>query len=61
MVRLGSWARQWLLTTVIRRQGPQVTLRFDPGYGMASSEDEQKFDETAMIENRSLFRLIEPG
>jgi hypothetical protein len=52
---------QWLLTTVIRRQGPQVTLRFDPGYGIGCVEEDQKVDETAMMENRSLFRLIEPG
>jgi hypothetical protein len=53
--------RQWLLTTVIRRQGPQVTLRFDAGYGMASSDDEQKFDETAMIENRSFVSSYRTG
>jgi hypothetical protein len=38
-----------------------VTLRFDAGYGMASSDDEQKFDETAMIENRSFVSSYRTG
>jgi hypothetical protein len=51
---------QWLLTTVIRRDGGQVVLQYDAGYGIGRGYDEHKADETAMLENSSLFRLIGP-
>lgn len=49
---------QWLLTTVIRRQDGQATLQYDRRYGIAHGYDEQKSDETAMMENSSLFRFV---
>jgi hypothetical protein len=51
---------QWLLTTVIRRDGGQVVLQYDVGYGIARGHDEQRADEAAMLENSNLFRRIEP-
>lgn len=53
---------QWLLATVIRRDAGQAILRFDSRYGIGRGDDEQKADETTMLENRNLFRHVgEPG
>jgi hypothetical protein len=50
---------QWLLTTVIRRSDGHAVLQFDQGYGITRGHDEQKADESSMLENANLFRLIE--
>jgi len=51
---------QWLLTTVVGRSDGHVVLQFDRGYGIVRGHDEQRADETTMLENTSLFRLLEP-
>jgi hypothetical protein len=49
---------QWLLSTVIRREKGQAILQYDARYGVARGHDEQKADETTMLENTSLFRRV---
>ena len=52
--------RQWLLTTVISREGGQATLKYDHRYGIAATYDEQKADEATMLAASNLFRFINP-
>jgi len=49
---------QWLLTTVVRRDSGQVILQYDTRYGIGHGYDEQRADETTMLGNTSLFRLV---
>jgi hypothetical protein len=49
---------QWLLATVVRRKDGQAILQYDNRYGIGGGQDEHKADETTMVENSSLFRLI---
>jgi hypothetical protein len=51
---------QWLLTTVVGRSDGHVVLEFDRGYGIVRGHDQQRADETTMLENTSLFRLLGP-
>lgn len=60
--RWSTWApsrRQWLLSTVIRQEHGEATLKYDSRYGMSSSDDELKADETTMLATPSLFRFVE--
>jgi hypothetical protein len=52
--------QQWLLTTVIRLENGQATLKYDGRYGIAANADEQKSDAAAMLAASSLFRFVEP-
>jgi hypothetical protein len=49
---------QWLLATVVRRKDGQAVLQYDDRYGIGRGHDEHGADETTMLENTSLFRLI---
>ena len=49
---------QWLLATVVRRKAGQAVLQYDSRYGIGRGQDEHKADETTMLENTNLFRLI---
>jgi hypothetical protein len=51
---------QWLLATVIGQHDGKAVLRYDARYGIARGHDEQRADESTMLENASLFRVIEP-
>ena len=51
--------RQWLLTTVIRRDMGEATLKFDPRYGVGHGYDEQRADESTMLSAPNLFRFVE--
>lgn len=51
--------RQWLLTTVIRREMGEATLKFDPRYGVGHGYDEQRADESTMLSAPNLFRFVE--
>ena len=51
--------RQWLLATVVGLEDGQATLRYDPGYGIAGSYNEQKADEASMLAEPNLFRIVE--
>ena len=51
--------RQWLLSTVIRREDGQATLRYDSRYGMGTGQEEQRADEAAMLTQSNLFRFVE--
>lgn len=68
MVEIGqTWSawipgrRQWLLVTVIRREGGEAILKFDPRYGAGPGYDEQRADETTMLSTPNLFRFVEAG
>lgn len=50
---------QWLLATVVRRKGGQAVLQYDNRYGIGRGQDEREADETTMLENTNLFRLID--
>jgi hypothetical protein len=50
--------RQWLLTTVISREGGQATLKYDSRYEVSSGDDEQRVDEATMLTASSLFQFI---
>ena len=50
--------QQWLLATVVRRKGGLAVLQYDSRYGIGRGQDEHKADETTMLENTNLFRLI---
>ena len=50
---------QWLLTKVVGRSDGHIVLQFDRGYGIVRGDDEQRADETAMLENSNLFRFLE--
>lgn len=50
---------QWLLATVVRRKGGQAVLQYDSRYGIGRGQDEREADETTMLENTNLFRLID--
>jgi hypothetical protein len=50
--------RQWLLTTVINREGGQATLKYDSRYEVSSSYDEQRVDEDIMLTSSRLFQFI---
>lgn len=49
---------QWLLATVVRRKDGQAVLQYDSRYGIGRGHDERDADETTMLENTNLFRLI---
>ena len=49
---------QWLLATVIRQKEGQAILQYDGRYGIGRGQDEHEADETTMLENTNLFRLI---
>ena len=51
---------QWLLTTVVCRKDGQAILKFDGRYGIARGYNERRADETTMMENTNLFRVISP-
>jgi hypothetical protein len=51
---------QWLLATVVRRKDGLAILQYDSRYGIGIGQDEHKADETTMLENKNLFRLISP-
>jgi len=51
--------RQWLLATVIGQEHGQATLKYDSGYGIAGTYNEQKVDEASMLAEPNLFRIIE--
>lgn len=51
--------RQWLLAKVVSQADGQATLRFDTGYGMAGSQNEQRADELAMLNTPNLFRFVD--
>jgi len=51
--------RQWLLTTVIRRENGQATLKYDSRYGLGAGYDEERADEAAMLATSNLFRFVE--
>jgi hypothetical protein len=51
--------RQWLLTTVIRREAGEAVLKFDPRYGVGQGYDEQRADERTMLSATNLFRFVE--
>lgn len=66
-IKIGqSWSawvpgrRQWLLTTVIRCESGEATLKFDPRYGIGKGYDEQLADESTMLAAPNLFRFVEP-
>lgn len=50
---------QWLLATVVRRKAGQAVLQYDSRYGIGRGQDEREADETTMLENTNLFRLID--
>jgi hypothetical protein len=52
--------QQWLLTTVIRHEGGQATLKFDARYGLGRGEDERSVDDATMLSNKQLFRFVTP-
>lgn len=61
--RWSTWApsrRQWLLSTVIRQENGEATLKYDSRYGVPASDDEQKADEATMLGSSNLFRFVEP-
>ena len=49
---------QWLLATVVRQKEGRAILQYDSRYGIGRSQDEYEADETTMLENTNLFRLI---
>ena len=49
---------QWLLATVVRRNDGRAILQYDSRYGIVRGQDEHEADETTMLENTNLFRLI---
>ena len=49
---------QWLLATVVRRSDGHAILQYDNRYGIVRGQDEREADETTMLENTNLFRLI---
>jgi len=51
--------RQWLLTTVIRRENGQATLKYDSRYGLGAGYDEERADEVTMLTASNLFRFVE--
>ena len=51
--------RQWLLATVIRREGGRATLRYDPRYRIGAGKDEHLADESTMLTATNLFRLLD--
>ena len=51
--------RQWLLTTVVRREAGEATLKFDPRSGIGKGYDEQMADENTMLTAPNLFRFVE--
>ena len=51
--------RQWLLATVVGQEHGQATLRYNSGYGIAGSCNEQKVDEARMLAEPNLFRFVE--
>jgi len=53
--------QQWLLTTVIHREGGRATLQYDARYGIGRGDNEQYADESTMLSARNLFRLVEGG
>jgi hypothetical protein len=55
-----SGRHQWLLATVILRDGGKATLKYDMRYGIGRGDDEQKADETTMLTHTNLFRFVEP-
>jgi hypothetical protein len=60
--RWSAWIpgrRQWLLTTVIRCESGEATLKFDPRYGIGRGYGEQRADETIMLTEAHLFRFVE--
>ena len=60
--RWSAWVpgrRQWLLATVVRRDGGRATLRYDPGYRIGAGQDEHSADEITMLTATSLFRLLD--
>jgi len=66
-VKIGQkWAtwvpgrHQWLLATVILRDGGNATLKYDVRYGIGRGHDEQKADEATMLTHTNLFRFVEP-
>jgi hypothetical protein len=67
-VKIGqSWVawvpsrRQWLLTTVIRQQSGQATLKYDARYGINLGDDEYEVDEATLLTTPNLFRFVEPA
>ena len=52
--------QQWLLTTVIGREGGRATLKYDSRYRIGSGDDERSADEATMLAATSLFRFLEP-
>jgi hypothetical protein len=55
-----SGRHQWLLATVILRDGGKATLKYDARYGIGRGNDEQKADESTMLTHTNLFRFVEP-
>jgi hypothetical protein len=51
--------RQWLLATVIGREGGQAVLKYDRRYGIGLGQDECKADEDTMLGAPNLFRFVE--
>ncbi len=51
--------RQWLLTTVIRRDNGEATLKFNSRYDAGEGYDEQRADEATMLTAPNLFRFVE--
>jgi hypothetical protein len=49
---------QWLLATVVRQKDGHAILQYDGRYGIGRGQDEHEADETTMLENTNLFRLI---
>ncbi len=49
---------QWLLATVIRRGDGKAIDQFDRRYEIPHGSNEQKADETTMVENKNVFCLM---
>jgi hypothetical protein len=66
-VKLGqTWSvwvpdrRQWLLSTVIRRENGCATLGYDTRHGAGQGHNRQDADESTMLAAPNLFRFIDP-
>lgn len=51
--------RQWLLSTVVRRENGRATLKHDGRYGLDAGSDEESADEDTMLVASNLFRFVE--
>ena len=50
--------RQWLLATVVRQKDGRATLKYDERYEISSGYDELTVDESTLLNEPNLFRIV---